>query len=475
MRKLVDTALNPHFTSLQFIGSAGSWSPDSRQFVVGGVHAGKAVLAILDIANGDVAREIEMPRGRRDSQPDLVARRQVDRVLGNGRRRFRPVHLRSRPQASAKRDHERSLCRPAAGVVARRRHASRSSPIDSPPNADAAATPGDYRLALLDVASGRISPLSTFAQGKNINPQWTSRQPAPVLRVRSERHQQYLSVDTAVRRAGADYERRQRHQRHHRAEPGDLVGDRCAERWRSAPTRKAAITSTSSTRRSSSPARRSSRRSRGYRRRRCRRSQRESIVARILSDPIYRPAGPNRRGRAVQVRPVARRGRASRTSRPASIGSAAWSAAASRSASATCSATTICTRRSAPTPTAAARPTSRRTPARVVAYTNIVEAAGTGASPSNSRPYIAGGYAIGQGVVNGETALLDQTIIQRQINRGVSGMVAYPFSQTARIEFGGGFTRTSFDQQIRTIADLAAHRPRDLGRSTETTSISPTR
>ena len=48
---------------------------------------------------------------------------------------------------------------------------------------------------------------------------------------------------------------------------------------------------------------------------------------------------------------------------------------------------------------------------------------------------------MGQGIVNGEPALLDQTIIQRQINRGVSGMLAYPFSQTARVEFGGGFMR----------------------------------
>jgi hypothetical protein len=29
--------------------------------------------------------------------------------------------------------------------------------------------------------------------------------------------------------------------------------------------------------------------------------------------------------------------------------------------------------------------------------------------------------------VNGEPALLDQTIIQRQVNRGASGVVAYPW------------------------------------------------
>jgi hypothetical protein len=33
---------------------------------------------------------------------------------------------------------------------------------------------GDYRLALYEVATGNITPLSTFAEGKNINPQWSS-------------------------------------------------------------------------------------------------------------------------------------------------------------------------------------------------------------------------------------------------------------------------------------------------------------
>ena len=46
------------------------------------------------------------------------------------------------------------------------------SPTASPPT-PILLNAGDYRLALFDVASGRISPLSTFAQGKNINPQWS--------------------------------------------------------------------------------------------------------------------------------------------------------------------------------------------------------------------------------------------------------------------------------------------------------------
>ena len=87
----------------------------------------------------------------------------------------------------------------------------------------------------------------------------------------------------------------------------------------------------------------------------------------------------------------------------------------------------------------------------VVAYTNMSKRWNWGFAVEQS-PYIAGGYALDQGIVSGEPALLDQTIIQRQINRGVSGMVAYPFTPTARIEFGAGFTRTSFEQQVRTTA-----------------------
>jgi hypothetical protein len=67
-------------------------------------------------------------------------------------------------------------------------------------------------------------------------------------------------------------------------------------------------------------------------------------------------------------------------------------------------------------------------------------------------PYLAGGFATGTTIINGEPVALEQLIIQRQINQGVSGMVAYPFSQTARVEFGGGFTRTSFEQQVETTA-----------------------
>jgi outer membrane protein assembly factor BamA len=105
----------------------------------------------------------------------------------------------------------------------------------------------------------------------------------------------------------------------------------------------------------------------------------------------------------------------------------------------------------------------------VVAYTNLSKRWNWGFAVEQS-PYLAGGYALGQAVVDGEPVLLDQTIIQRQINRGISGMVAYPFSQTARIEFGTGFTRTSFEEQIRTTT-VSQRTGRVIDDRTQTTPL----
>jgi Tol biopolymer transport system component len=58
-RKLIETSADPHFDSLQFINSAGSWDARGTRFVVGAIRRGRPYLAILDIARGGrIEREI---------------------------------------------------------------------------------------------------------------------------------------------------------------------------------------------------------------------------------------------------------------------------------------------------------------------------------------------------------------------------------------------------------------------------------
>jgi hypothetical protein len=58
---IVETATDPHFDSLQFIQSSGSFAPAGDAFVFGGVSKGKAILSFVTIPGGDVTREIEYP------------------------------------------------------------------------------------------------------------------------------------------------------------------------------------------------------------------------------------------------------------------------------------------------------------------------------------------------------------------------------------------------------------------------------
>jgi hypothetical protein len=59
-RRITKTAVDPHLQSLQFIQSAGSWSPDGRRFAFGGISGGRPVLTLYDVAEGRVDREIRL-------------------------------------------------------------------------------------------------------------------------------------------------------------------------------------------------------------------------------------------------------------------------------------------------------------------------------------------------------------------------------------------------------------------------------
>ena len=95
IRKITDTATNPHFESLQFLSSAGAWDQTSKQFVFPGISKGQPVLTIVDVDRGRTGARDCAQRARRSDQSHLVAGRPVRGVLGAGRRLQRSLRLRS--------------------------------------------------------------------------------------------------------------------------------------------------------------------------------------------------------------------------------------------------------------------------------------------------------------------------------------------------------------------------------------------
>jgi hypothetical protein len=88
-------------------------------------------------------------------------------------------------------------------------------------------------------------------------------------------------------------------------------------------------------------------------------------------------------------------------------------------------------------------------------------------------PYLTGGFRSGSGTVQGQPAVIDQTIIVRQTERSVSGIAACPFNRAHRLEFQGGVSQIAFDQTVETTAfSLITGRP--LIDSKETTPIAET-
>jgi len=65
-------------------------------------------------------------------------------------------------------------------------------------------------------------------------------------------------------------------------------------------------------------------------------------------------------------------------------------------------------------------------------------------------PFVTGSFLQGVTVVDGQEVLVQQELRFWQINREIQGMLAYPFNQAQRLEFGGGFRNISFDAETET-------------------------
>ncbi len=168
-KQLSRTVTDPHLESLQFIASAGSWDRAGKRFALGGVVKGRPVLLILD-DRGAKQAEVPFPSLGEILTPSFSpdGRRVVFSALVGG---FTDLFVYDFDGGSLRRltDDPYADLQPVWSPDGRRIAFVTdrfSTKLDT-------LAEGNYRLATVDVESGTIEALPGFAKGKNINPQWS--------------------------------------------------------------------------------------------------------------------------------------------------------------------------------------------------------------------------------------------------------------------------------------------------------------
>jgi Tol biopolymer transport system component len=87
----------------------------------------------------------------------------------------------------------------------------------------------------------------------------------------------------------------------------------------------------------------------------------------------------------------------------------------------------------------------------LVGYQNLKSRLNWGAIAQQT-PYVTGAFGQGISTIDGQPALVEQELLERQINRDIYGLLSYPFSEVQRVEFQAGFSNISFDRELRTRA-----------------------
>jgi Tol biopolymer transport system component len=168
VRKLTSTATDPHFSSIQFIHSAGAWDRGSRRLAVATVADGRPALAIYDALEGSLEREIEIPDVDEILAP-AWAPDDVAIAFTGLRGGLTDLYLYDLQQNQLRRlttDPFADL-QPSWSPDGRRLAFS----TDRFTSDVAKLSFGDYQIGVLDVASGRIEHVAA-ARGKQINPHW---------------------------------------------------------------------------------------------------------------------------------------------------------------------------------------------------------------------------------------------------------------------------------------------------------------
>lgn len=169
--KLITTAVNPHFESLQFIKSAGCWDAEGKRFVFAGVRKGQPVLTVLNVERGKIEKERIFPEMGEILNPTWSPDGHFlafSALVGG----FTDLFIYDLERDTLKRmtDDQFADLYPAWSPDGRWIALS----TDRFSTDLSILSIGYYELALMDPNTGEIKKVPAFNDAKNINPQWSS-------------------------------------------------------------------------------------------------------------------------------------------------------------------------------------------------------------------------------------------------------------------------------------------------------------
>jgi WD40 repeat protein len=170
LKRIVRTDVDPHFESIEFISSAGAWNAGGERFAFAAVRNGRPELAILNVPQDRIEREIPLPDLGEATNPTWSpdGRYLAFSALVGGLSDLYVYDLRDSTLRRLTNDAYADL-QPAwspdgryiAWVTDRY-----STNLDT-------LSYGDYRLGLFDMQADTAIALPAFGHGKQINPQWS--------------------------------------------------------------------------------------------------------------------------------------------------------------------------------------------------------------------------------------------------------------------------------------------------------------
>lgn len=169
-RKLIDRTTDPHFDSLEFIESAGTWAPDSRRFAFGAVRNGKPVLVVLDTVTGRTEKEIALPSLGQAWNPAWSPDGRSIAFTG-ARGGQSDLYLYDLPTAALRQltDDPYADLQPAWSPDGR----SLAFTTDRFSTDLRGLHPGAYELAIIDPTTREIRPIPAADSGEGLTPQWS--------------------------------------------------------------------------------------------------------------------------------------------------------------------------------------------------------------------------------------------------------------------------------------------------------------